>query len=79
MHVKSERWIPDEACIQEMKDDLVERPDAPTFSEAYLYPRVGKDDARFILGVAKEYEHLISVLGTEEVERLLAQPKKGVR
>ncbi len=70
-HVKSGRWIPDAYCLQEMQDDLTERPDMPTFSEGYLYPRVGKEDARFILAVADEYERLIKALGPQQIRRLL--------
>jgi len=49
-----------------------EGPDTPpVFSEAFLYDAVGKDDARFILGVAEEYDHLIKLLGTDLTKRLL--------
>src|SRR3954469_20146529 len=44
----------------------------PTFSEAFLYPTVGKGDARFILGVADEYEHIIEALGPAAVKAILA-------
>lgn len=43
----------------------------PTFSEAFLYPTVGKGDARFILGVADEYDHLIRALGPKAVKAIL--------
>lgn len=43
----------------------------PTFSEAFLYATVEKGDARFILGVADEYEHIIAALGPQAVCRLL--------
>lgn len=44
----------------------------PVFSEAHLYPLLGKDDARFVLSVAGEYAKLITVLGVDEVKRLLS-------
>lgn len=45
---------------------------APTvFSEQFLYPKMGKDDARFILAVADEYARLIELLGPEAVAALL--------
>lgn len=43
----------------------------PVFSEAFLYGKVGKSDARFILGVAEEYEKLIRILGVEKIKELL--------
>lgn len=43
----------------------------PVFSERFLYGTVGKGDARFILGVAEEYERLIDVLGEDLVSTLL--------
>lgn len=45
--------------------------DAPTFSERFLYETVGKDEARFILGVADEYEHVINALGPSAVRAIL--------
>jgi len=45
--------------------------EAPTFSEAFLYPAVGKGDARFILGIADEYEHVIAALGPAAVIAIL--------
>jgi hypothetical protein len=45
--------------------------DAPVFSEAFLYPTVGKGDARFILGVADEYGHVIDALGPAAVTAVL--------
>lgn len=43
-----------------------ERNDAPpVFSEAFLYEAVGKGDARFVLGVADEYRHIIEALGPD--------------
>src|SRR5687768_8954576 len=45
--------------------------DAPTFSEAFLYEAVGKGDARFMLGVAEEYEHVIEALGPEALRAIL--------
>jgi hypothetical protein len=44
----------------------------PTFSEAFLYKRVGKGDARFMLGVAEEYDHVIAALGPDAVRTILA-------
>lgn len=44
---------------------------APTFSEKFLYSRVGKGDARFMLGVAEEYEHVIDALGPTAVKSIL--------
>lgn len=44
---------------------------APTFSESFLYDTVGKGDARFILGVAEEYEHVIAALGPAGVRAIL--------
>lgn len=43
----------------------------PTFSESFLYPTVGKGDARFILGVGEEYDHIIKALGSTTVQRIL--------
>lgn len=43
----------------------------PVFSEAFLYPTVGKGDARFILGIAEEYEHIIRALGPRTVRLIL--------
>jgi len=43
----------------------------PTFSEGFLYPRIGKDDARFVLGVAEEYEKIIEILGEGKVREIL--------
>lgn len=52
---------------------------APTFSESFLYEKVGKGDARFILGVADEYEHVIEALGTPAVRAILDVKPKLVR
>ena len=49
------------------RDDI----ELPTFSEGFLYERVGKGDARFILGVAEEYEHIIQALGSRAVRCIL--------
>lgn len=43
----------------------------PTFSEEFLYPRLGKSEARFVLAVADEYAALIEVLGEARVLELL--------
>lgn len=47
----------------------------PVFSEAFLYPHVGKSDARFILAVAEEYAHVINILGTTKVQEILARKR----
>jgi hypothetical protein len=52
---------------------------APTFSESFLYPRVGKEDARFILAVAQEYGYLIDFLGTPAIVALLEQAKTKIK
>lgn len=70
MHVESFPWIPCGDDIEEMVDDAG-GPVPPVFSERYLYPRIGKSDARFVLAVAEEYAKLIEVLGTKEIRRLL--------
>lgn len=49
----------------------------PVFSEMFPYDRIGKEDARFVLAVAEEYDHLICVLSAAEAERLLSLPRKG--
>ncbi len=51
----------------------------PTFSESFLYPRVGKEEARFILGVAEEYEHVIQALGARALRRILELKPRLVR
>lgn len=52
----------------------------PLFSESYLYDVLGKGDARFVLGVAEEYEHLIKLLGPVITRQLLtARVSKGGR
>lgn len=56
-----------------------EEGELPTFSEAFLYPTVGKGDARFILGVAEEYEHIIKALGSKAVIAILQVRPKLVR
>lgn len=43
----------------------------PTFSEAVLYPLLGKGDARFVLGVAEEYEHILKAIGPQAARDLL--------
>jgi len=47
--------------------------ETPVFSEAFLYHTVGKDNARFILAVAEEYDIVIRALGTEKVKEILEQ------
>jgi len=56
--------------------------DAPIFSEHFLYSLafnengafMTKGDARYILGVAEEYERLILLLGSSVVGALLEVP-----
>lgn len=48
-----------------------EAEDVPVFSERFLYERIGKDDARFVLGVAEEYAHVIEALGVSAVRAIL--------
>ena len=43
----------------------------PVFSESFLYERVGKCDARFILAIAGEYSAIIEMLGYKKVLELL--------
>lgn len=43
----------------------------PVFSEEFLYPTVGKGDARFILGIAEEYAHVVDALGPKAMRVLL--------
>jgi hypothetical protein len=51
----------------------------PLFSEAFFYGLafqeeefwMTKGDARFIMGVAEEYSHIIKLLGPEKVRELL--------
>lgn len=50
----------------------------PVFCESFLYPRIGKADARFVLGVAQEYAYLISYLGTPAIKALLDVARKMV-
>jgi hypothetical protein len=72
---EAEVYVPSEDALQEMRDDLAEHGPFPVFSEGHLYPRLGKDDARFVLAVADEYERLIKVLGSDKVKELLrSQP-----
>lgn len=58
-------------------DEIGDIPDsAPVFSEATLYPTLGKGDARFVLGVAGEYDHVIKALGPKAVRAILdVKPK----
>jgi hypothetical protein len=72
MHVKASGDIPDDTMISEMKADMRRDGLYPVFSEGHLYPRLGKEDARFVLGVVEEYDKLIEVLGVEAIKKLLA-------
>lgn len=55
------------------------KPNPPVFSEDFLYKKVGKDDARFILGVAEEYETIIQRLGTDKVWEILSTEEQRER
>lgn len=72
---QAEPWIPDDDTIAEMRDDIKQMAQdghpIPVFSEMHLYPRLGKDDARFVLAIADEYTRLIEKLGREKVVELL--------
>lgn len=48
---------------------------APVFSEEFLYERLGKEDARFVLDIAEEYERLIEIMGRNVIKVLLEQSK----
>lgn len=73
-------YVPGDDELQEMRDDLDRDGPYPVFSEGHLYPRLGKEDARFVLGVAEEYEHLIKLLGPTLVRTLLKiEPRPNVR
>ena len=48
----------------------------PVFSEGFLYEKVGKDNARFILGVVEEYDAIIRFLGEEAVKAILEKYKR---
>ncbi len=60
-------------------DHAADYVDVPVFSEAFLYGvafgegdfGMTKGDARFILGVAEEYAHIIELLGPDKVRELL--------
>jgi hypothetical protein len=45
--------------------------ECPIFSERFLYPLIGKDDARFVLAVATEYDYLIRKYGTAKMREML--------
>lgn len=66
MRLKSNRGKP----FMHIKAD--DRTDVPVFSEAFLYSCMTKNDARFILGVADEYNKLIEILGFAKTNKLLA-------
>jgi hypothetical protein len=68
----AEAFIPPPEYLAEMREDLDRDGVYPVFSEGHLYPRLGKDDARFVLAVAEEYERLIAVLGPDKVKELLS-------
>jgi hypothetical protein len=75
MDVEAEGHIPDDDDISEMRTDAAymrsNRHPIPVFSEMFLYPRLGKDDARFVLAIADEYSKVISILGADKVEEML--------
>lgn len=65
-------WMPQEDDGQGGKRPCYEGDgDLPVFSESFLYATVGKEDARFILGVAEEYAHIIEAMGTTAICRIL--------
>lgn len=70
---KAEAFIPPPEYLAEMREDLERDGPYPVFSEGHLYTRLGKEDARFVLAVAEEYEHIIAVLGPAQVKELLNQ------
>ena len=47
--------------------------DVLVFSEGFLYDCMYKDDARFVLAVAEEYERVILLLGIDRVRELLGK------
>ena len=63
--------VPEEAPLPNLDECQKTPHGVSVFSEAFLYPRVGKGDARFVLAVAEEYERLIDVLGEDLVATLL--------
>jgi hypothetical protein len=65
MDVRVDSFIPQDEEEQEYWDKYKEDP--PVFSEMFLYSRVGKGDARFILAIAEEYSKLIEILGRERI------------
>lgn len=77
LEVASTHHIPNDDDVDEMQTDIAvansDRRMIPVFTEAYLYPRLGKEDARFVLAVADEYTRLIDKLGTDEIHRLLRE------
>ena len=58
-----------QSFIGVINDTIPER--APVFSETFLYKVMSKDDARFILAIANEYDKLIRVLTPDVVVKLL--------
>lgn len=71
MKAKANPFVPDAQDIGWMERDLAEHGPFPVFSEGHLYPRLGKEDARFVLAVVEEYEALIKKLGPDAVRELL--------
>ena len=71
--VVASNHVPDDAALEGMLRDIhsSERHHMPVFSEGYLYPRLGVEDSRFVLGVADEYSRIISELGSEQVAEIL--------
>lgn len=69
---------PGRAFMDVLAEDAAPGEDAPApvFSEANLYPRMYKGDARFILVVAEEYDALRAFLGDEALSRLLGAARR---
>lgn len=65
MHIEQEVGPSSAATIRKIPAE------APVFSEATLYPTLGKGDARFVLGVAEEYDHIIEAIGPKACRAIL--------
>jgi hypothetical protein len=63
--------VPEEAPLPDVEEARATPNEVPVFSEAFLYPRLGKGDARFVLGIAEEYAHIIDALGPRAVTAIL--------
>lgn len=51
-------------------DGIIQGERYPVFSEAFLYPKMTKGDARFILAIAEEYDALRQMLGEKTLKCL---------